>query len=167
MCERRYGRVILLQSSDAEISGAIARGMLEARGDDTSSGAPRHLPLKGKALEGETLEPEQIEVVEAEIDRQRIVASLVRVAVGNDRTAEDYSVMVTRVRGLYGRYSRPPGPLRRALRRLLGVSGLLVCAVSAAYQGGEWLTGNGRGPHPSALRAATFPRGEGLGGAER
>ena len=49
MCERRYGRVIMLQSSDAEISGAIARGMLEAWGDDTSSGAPRHLPLYAPA----------------------------------------------------------------------------------------------------------------------
>lgn len=144
MSETRRGAVILLQRGDPEISGAIAEGMLAARAD-TSSGAARHLPLQekafGEALEARQLPREQMEIVEAEIDRQHIVASLVRVAVGNDKTPEDYSLMVTKVRGDCARYRRAPGPVGRALRRLLGWYGLLCWAVAGVYHSQERLLG--------------------------
>jgi len=95
---------------------------------------------RGEGL-GMQLPREQVEVVEAEIDRQHIVASLVRVAVGNDKTPEDYSLMVTKVRGDCARYSRAPGPVRRALRRVLGWYGLLCWAVAGAYHSQERLLG--------------------------
>ena len=119
MSETRRGAVIMIRRGDPEISGAIAEGMLAAR----------QLPR------------EQVEIVEAEIDRQHIVASLVRVAVGNDRTPEDYSLMVTKVRGDCARYTRAPGPVGRALRRLLGWYGLLCWAVAGAYHSQERLLG--------------------------
>ena len=115
----RRAAVILIQRGDPEISGAIAEGMLAAR----------QLPR------------EQVEIVEAEIGRQHIVASLVRVAVGNDKTPEDYSLMMTKVRGDCARYSRAPGPIGRALRRLLGWYGLLCWAVAGAYHSQERLLG--------------------------
>ena len=117
MCEKR-GTVVLIQSGDPEISGAIARGVLAGR--------------QGK--KDGILEPDQIGVVQAEIDRQRIAEEL-RETMGNGKTPEDYGVMVTRVRGLYGRYTRPRGPVGRALGLLLGVYGLIVYAVSAAVRG--------------------------------
>lgn len=43
-----------------------------------------------------SLSHEQIEVIEAEIDRQRILASLVRIAVNNTKTADDYCCLMTK-----------------------------------------------------------------------
>ena len=77
---------------------------------------------------------EQIEVVEAEIDRQKIMADLLRVATGNTNTAEDYRLMVTKVRGDCARYARPIGPVRKVARLLLGVYGLIVYALIRAYR---------------------------------
>ena len=87
------------------------------------------------------MEPEEIEVVEAEIDRQRISRDLLRVAVNNDKTAEDYRQMVTKARGDYGRYYRHPGPVRRFGQRLMGLYGLLVYAVSCAHRAQERVLG--------------------------
>lgn len=122
MNEPRRGTVVLLHSGDAEITGAIAQGMLEAR-------AARPLP------------PEQIEVVKAEVDRQKIMLSLLRVAVNNDKTAEDYRQMVTKARGDYGRYYRHPGPVRRFGQKLMGLYGLVVYAVSLAHRAQERVLG--------------------------
>ena len=148
MSDRRAA-VILIQRGDPEISGAIAEGMLAARARVTaaagtssvSAGALPPSPPGEGFWKAKPLKPEQIEVVEAEIDRQHIVASLVRVAVGNDRTPEDYSLMVTKVRGDCARYTRAPGPVGRALRRLLGWYGLLCWAVAGAYHSQERLLG--------------------------
>ena len=59
------------------------------------------------------LTKEQINVVQAEIDRQHIQRALVRVAVGNTITPDEYRAMITyerykaqiyeRERGLFGR----------------------------------------------------------------
>lgn len=77
----------------------------------------------------------------AEIDRQHI-ARLVRVAVGNDYTAEDYQCMITKARHDYGKYYREPGPLRRIGDALLGVYALLVCGVRRAYRAQDRLLGS-------------------------
>ena len=136
MNEQRRGMVILLQGGDPEISGALAEGVMRGRGCPIDLAPLGHFPpAVGKHGEARPLESDQIEVVQAEIDRQHIVASLVRVAVGNDKTAEDYGHLVTKARGDYGRYSRPPGPARRVLRRLLGVYGLAVYVVSGLARG--------------------------------
>lgn len=89
------------------------------------------------------LEPDEIEVVEAEIDRQRIQMSLLREAVGNDKSPDDYAAMVTKARGLYGLWSRPPGKLRRLARRMLALYGLLCYGVAMAYHSQDRLLRSG------------------------
>lgn len=58
-------------------------------------------------------------VVEAEIDRQRIVRSLVRVAVGNDTTPDEYRAMMTRERYRMQEYEREPGVLGKVCGAVL------------------------------------------------
>lgn len=147
---------MLIQRGDPEITGAIVEGIAAARGTTSSdlaalghlsTGLPapsrwnlstgqipgRSTPLKGKARG--TLTSEEIEVVEAEIDRQKILADLVRVATGNTKTPEDYQIMVTKARGDYQRLTRPAGPLRRFARRALGLYGLVVYSVATMGRG--------------------------------
>ena len=133
MSERR-GTVMLIQRGDPEITGAIVEGIAAARGTTSSDlAALGHLPLKGKARGA--LTGEQIEIVEAEIDRQKILADLVRVATGNTKTPEDYQIMVTKARGDYQRLTRPAGPIRRFARRALGLYGLVVYSVATMGRG--------------------------------
>lgn len=73
--------------------------------------------------------------MEAEIDRQKILADLVRVATGNTKTPEDYQIMVTKARGDYQRLTRPAGPIRRFARRALGLYGLVVYSVATMGRG--------------------------------
>lgn len=113
MNEPKRGTVIMIQRGDPEITGAIVEGIAAARGTTAA------------ALTGE-----QIEVVEAEIDRQKILADLVRVATGNTNTPEDYQMLITKARGDYQRLTRPAGPLRRLARRMLGLYGLIVYSVA-------------------------------------
>ena len=119
MSGARRGTVVLMQSGDREISGAIAAGVLAAR----------------------AMTAEQIDTVEAEIIRQHVEASLLRVAVNNTKTPEDYRLMTIKLQGDCARYSRPPGALRRVGRRLLGLYGLLVYALGAAYRSQGRVTG--------------------------
>lgn len=114
MSDRR-ATVMLIQRGDAEISGAIAEGMLAAR-----------------AREVRPLEPEQIEVVQAEIDRQHIVRSLARVAVNNTKTAEDYDNMTTKARGMYATPAHS-GALWRLLDHLFTGYALICYAIGEAY----------------------------------
>lgn len=62
-----------------------------------------------------------IEVVQAEIDRQRIQRALVRVAIGNGRTSEDYALLV---RKAYGDYGNQPhhGKVYNAILGLWGLA---------------------------------------------
>ena len=116
----RRGYVVMIQGGDRAIAGAIADGMRQAteeRGTTSSVTAP---PL------------EHVEVVEAEIDRQRIQRALLRVAVGNTNTAEDYANMLTKARGDYAVHRRP-GPLK--------VYALAVLACNAAYRAQDLVLG--------------------------
>lgn len=132
MSDRR-ATVLLLQHGDPEISGAIAEGVLAARARTaaagTSSVSAAALPPSPK---GKALTHEQIEVVEAEIDRQHIVRSLVRVAVNNTKTAEDYDNMTTKARGMYATPKRS-GALWRLLDHLFTGYALLCYAIGEAY----------------------------------
>ena len=112
---------MLIQGGDRAIAGAIADGMRRAR-----EAAPPPL--------------EHVEVVEAEIDRQRIQRALLRVAVGNTNTAEDYANMLTKARGDYAVHNRP-GPLRKVGEWLLSVYALAVLACSAAYRAQDVVLG--------------------------
>ena len=98
--------VVLKLYGDAQISGAIADGMARA------------------------LPKEQIEVVEAEIDRQRIQRSLVRVAANNSKTPEDYACMTAKTRWDYRWIYRKHGRLYGAI---LGLWGLLWMVVAEVY----------------------------------
>ena len=98
--------VVIKMFGDREIGAAIADGIAKA------------------------LPSEQIEVVEAEIDRQRIQRALVRVAVGNSRTAQDYAMLAIKARGDYGE-ARPHGRLYGAVWGLIGA---VVLAVDGWYR---------------------------------
>ena len=134
MSERR-GTVMLIQRGDPEITGAIVEGMMAGRSvsaTETSSVtgfAGATFPTGGR------LSGAQIEVVQAEIDRQKILADLVRVATGNRNTPEDYEILITKARGDYQRLTRPAGPLRRFARRALGLYGLVVYSVATMGRG--------------------------------
>ena len=152
-CEQRRGTVILIQRGDPEISGAIARGMLEGKGTgnrEQGTGTPSarktaqcaFLSEVGPAGHEEqgtgggeclTIPGEQIEIVTAEADRQKIVAQLVRVAVGNTNTPEDYRHMIVRARGLYAT-TRRPGPLKIAAGKLLLGWAMICQGVRRAYR---------------------------------
>ncbi len=97
--------VVLKLYGDRRIAGAIADGMAKA--------LPR----------------EHVEIVEAEIDRQHIMRALVRVAVGNDKTAEDYACMATKAMCDYG-YTPRHGRLYGAI---LGAWALLWTVIYGVY----------------------------------
>lgn len=163
----RRGAVILIQRGDPEIAGAIAEGMLEGRKPRQLPpeqmkivvSALKELRAQAQALKGQDVPvraalPEgqdsrgrgsaascEVRGAWAEIDRQKIVASLVRVAVANDKDADDYSAMITKARYDYRRYYKPPGTLRRFARKLLGAYGLLCYAAAAAYKGQDRVLG--------------------------
>lgn len=82
--------IVIKRYGDPALSGAIVDGMTKA------------------------LSPAQMEVVKAEIDRQHIVRKLVRVAVGNTKTAQDYACMTAKAKGNYG-YIRHHGRLYGAV----------------------------------------------------
>ena len=133
MAEIRRGAVVLLQAGDPEIAGALAAGVMEGR--------------------GARLNAEQIKAVEAEIDRQAIEAyihqgsrtnvnrALLRVAVGNHKTAEDYAQMRFDAEVNYGEPVDFPSPMRRALDRALAIYAMFVEAVSVAYHAQDKVLG--------------------------
>lgn len=120
----RQGGAVTIRQGDPQIGGAIQRALE---------------PPRDKKPTGKPLTPEQVEVVRAELDRQHIQRSLLRVAVGNSRTPEEYTDLVIKARGDYGEFSRPPGPLRRVGRRLISIYGLLVYLVHAAHRAQDHL----------------------------
>lgn len=108
--------LVIVKAGDPRIADAVERGIRAGK-------TPR-------------LTREQAEVVSAEIDRQHI-ARLVRVAVGNDRTPEDYARLVTKARGDYGTPARPG----RIGRWLLQGYALVVVALAAACRAQDKVLG--------------------------
>lgn len=119
MSHEKRATVMIVQRGDGRIAGAITEGILTARAEMAGRSEPAALPV------------DQIEIVEAEIDRQHIMRALVRVAVGNHKTAEDYRYMTTRAAGLYGERRR--GPLRRLGDRLLIGWAMLCYGIAEIY----------------------------------
>ena len=140
MCEARRGYVVLLQGGDPEISGALAAGTLtaiEARGDEEPHPALRAtFPTGGRlagdeAAEGRPSETEPVDWGE--------VAKLVRVAVGNTKTQEDYLIMRAAAEQEYS--VRRGGTLRRLAEALTVAYGLIVCGLSAAFHAQDHILG--------------------------
>ena len=101
--------VVLKLYGDRRIAGAIADGMTKA------------------------LSKEQVEIVKAEIDRQRILPSLVRVAVGNTITPDEYEAMITSERYKRQRYERPESLGKTVCDFLLVAWALLWLVIHSCY----------------------------------
>ena len=137
MSESKRGVVMLLQAGDPEITGAIAEGIMAGRsvaapGTSSVTALPCHLPQRGR------LNAEQIETVEAEIDRQaieeamnrpQVQRSLLRVAVGNSKTKEDYAMLSFEAEMDYGENLYEPGWWDKIADKALGIYGLFVYAL--------------------------------------
>ncbi len=154
MSEPRRGAVVLIRRGDPEITAAIASGMLAgaasaepvepetvAKCPETAAECPE-TEEKCPETEGKCPETahECMEIVTATADRERVVAQLVRVAVGNDKTAEDYRMMTVTARRLYAT-PRRPGPLRWAAARLLVAWATLWQGIRCAYRTQDALLG--------------------------
>lgn len=97
--------VVIKLYGDEQIAGAIADGMTQA------------------------LEADSIQVVKREIHDQRVQRSLLRVAVNNTKTAQDYACMTAKARCDY-EYNRKHGRLYGAV---LGLWGLLWVVIYEVY----------------------------------
>lgn len=160
MSETRRAMVTIIQQGDPEIAGALVAGVMAGRGeaerrrtssDPGEAGAPEGLtgpssletahcavsrafavPTGGRLLE----DREAVEVVTVTADKWKRVARQVRVAVGNDKTAEDYRLMIVRARCEYAVH-RHTGPAYTVARKLL-LAWVMVCqAMRRAYRAQE------------------------------
>lgn len=159
MSETRRATVMLIQRGDPEIAGALMAGIIAGRAEaargTTSSdptlrvGPPVHGPAGPVSLEtahcavsrafdapegegfGETVE--SVEIVTVEQDKWRRVARQVRVAVGNNKTAEDYRLMIVKARCEYAVHRRT-GPAHTAARKLLLAWVMLCQGIRRAYR---------------------------------
>ena len=77
-----------------------------------------------------------VEIVQAEIDRQHIQRSLLRVAVGNTKSNSDYDCMTT-----YARYRYRQKEHGKLYDAALGVVGLICVIVAEVY---DYLSGINR-----------------------
>ena len=129
MCEARRGAVVVLQSGDPEISGAIAQGVMEgrerAKRDLIRPASRAAVPTGERLSEGETVDWSE-------------VAKLVRVAVGNTRTADDYMILRSAAEQEYR--VRDCGPLGWLAEALLAVYAMAVYHVSRYFdwEGSRW-----------------------------
>lgn len=116
----RYGYVIRI-GGDPEISGAIAEGMLAARGagdgDLFRPAARATFPTGGRLLEG----AERAEV-----------ARLVRVAIGNTKTPEDYLILCMAAEQEYRTPRR--SELHRAAELLLVGWTMMCYGIARAFR---------------------------------
>lgn len=97
--------VIIKMYGDEQIAGAIADGMTKA------------------------LDAQSMEIVKKEIREQNVQRHLLRVAVNNTKTAQDYACMAAKARGDY-EYTRSHGRLYGAI---LGLWGLLWYSIYMLY----------------------------------
>ena len=134
MSEIKRGAVLLIQSGDPEISGAIAEGILEARREataaaGTSSGPAGHLPQRGRQEgTGEGMTEAQ----------RRELARLVKVAIGNTKTPEDYLILCMAAEQEYCMPRR--SELGRAAERLLTAWAMICYRVREYFrwEGSRW-----------------------------
>jgi len=139
MPETRRAMVTIIQQGDPEIAGALVAGVMAGRGEAerrrTSSDpgeAGATFPTGGRLLE----DREAVEAVTVTADKWKRLARQVRVAVGNDKTAEDYRLMIVKARCEYAVH-RHTGPAYTVARKLL-LAWVMVCqAMRRAYRAQE------------------------------
>lgn len=134
MGEQRRGYVMLIRRGDPEITAAGLRGLLEgAMGPHPS--APTALPPSptGEGFGEPVQHREQVEIVTAEADQWKTVAKLVKVAVGNTKTPEDYEIMLIKAKA---DHSTAPaaGPMHVVGGKLLLAWAMLCQGIRNAYR---------------------------------
>lgn len=137
MPETRRATVMLIQRGDPEIGGALMAGVLEGRAaaaaktySDPASGAT--FPKGEGFWEADAQPAESLEIYTVEQDKWRRVARQVHVAIGNDRTAEDYRHLIVKARGDYAIHTRS-GPLHAFAGKLLLAWALIWQGIWRAY----------------------------------
>ena len=137
MSEQRRATVMLIQRGDPQIAGALVDGMIagraEAVGDSLSHGCAATAPSGREPFGDDAQGVESVEIVTVEADDRQRVARLVRIAVGNTRTAEDYRQMIVKARGDYAVHRRH-NPMREAASMLLLAWALLWEGLRRAYR---------------------------------
>ena len=137
---------MLIQRGDPEIAGALVDGMIAGRAEEAgrpedvratrtssvSGEAAATFPNGGRLWEDQGA-VESVEIVTVAADDRRRVARLVRIAVGNTRTAEDYRQMIVKARGDYAVHRRH-NPMREAAGMLLLAWALLWEGLRRAYR---------------------------------
>jgi hypothetical protein len=128
---------MIIQRGDREIAGALMAGVMEGRAaaaartsSDPASGAT--FPRGEGFWEADTHPAESLEIYTVEQDKWRRVARQVRIAVGNNRTAEDYCQLIVKARGDYAIHTRS-GPLHTVAGKLLLAWALLWQGIWRAY----------------------------------
>ncbi len=137
MSETRRATVMLIQQGDPEIAGALMDGMIagkaKAVGDSLSHGCAATAPSGREPFGDDAQGVESVEIVTVEADKWRRVARQVRVAVGNDKTAEDYRLMIVKARCEYAVH-RHTGPAHTVARKLLLAWVMLCQGIRRAYR---------------------------------
>ena len=143
MSETRRATVMLIQRGDPEIGGALMAGVLEGRAaaaartsSDPASGATFPRGEGFWRCEADAQPVESLEICTVEQDKWRRVARQVRIAVGNDRTAEDYRHLIVKARGDYAIHTRS-GPLHAFAGKLLLAWALIWQGIWRAYDAQE------------------------------
>ena len=137
MAETRRAMVAIIQQGDPEIAGALMDGMIagkaKAVGDSLSHGCAATAPSGREPFGDDAQGVESVEIVTVEADKWRRVARQVRVAVGNDKTAEDYRLMIVKARCEYAVH-RHTGPAHTVARKLLLAWVMLCQGIRRAYR---------------------------------
>lgn len=142
MSEQRRATVVLIQRGDPEIAGALMAGVMAGRreaAERTATEVVRASRTSSVSAEGAATFPrgegygESVEIVTVETDKWRRVARQVRIAVGNDKTAEDYRLMIVKARCEYAVH-RHTGPAHAVARKLLLAWVMLCQGIRRAYR---------------------------------
>lgn len=137
MADTRRAMVAIIQQGDPEIAGALMDGMIagkaKAVGDSLSHGCAATAPSGREPFGDDAQGVESVEIVTMEADKWRRVARQVRVAVGNDKTAEDYRLMIVKARCEYAVH-RHTGPAHTVARKLLLAWVMLCQGIRRAYR---------------------------------
>jgi len=110
--------IVIIKAGRADLADALASGAMAGR---------------AQRQQADRLSAEQRAMVSAEIDRQRLARQL-HVAIGKNRGAKEYADLCFEADMAYGESLYDEGRLHRLARRALGLYGLLVMALRAAYR---------------------------------
>lgn len=136
MAESRRGTaMLLLTAGDAEISGALANGIMAVRGtgDLIRLDAERRatFPIGGRLGEARPLNHEEAQVVSAEMDRQRIAEELRREL---HPVPVDYAGLAYTAEVRYGESLYEPGVLGKIGEALMVGYAMVVMAFQELFE---------------------------------